>query len=126
THQEIQDGELFKLQDEIPCLTSIAIPRMDEDRDINCYRYRYFYKYFRPKINDFEYVMLTDSRDIIFQRDVSKYPFASETDLFFADEEKLIGDCPINAGWIRDLYGTDILSELKSKTILCSGTTIGV
>ena len=126
TCEEIRDGELSILQDEIHCLTFSPMPRMEEERDINCYRYRHFYEFLKPRTQDYEYVMLSDSCDVIFQRDISQYPFTPETDLFFAEEEKLIGDCPFNAGWILDLYGPACLSQLKNRTVLCSGTTIGL
>ncbi len=126
TCEEIHNRDLLNLQDEYGCVTFHTIAGQEDDRDINCYRYRHFYQYLRSQAVDYGYIMLSDARDVIFQRDISKYPFDPATDLFFAEEEKLIGDCPINAGWILDLYGQACLSELKNRTVLCSGTTFGL
>jgi len=125
TLREIAASKLSTLQDEIDCLKFSPIPGPGDNRDINCYRYRHYYDYLRSRSGDYDYVMLSDSRDVIFQRDISKYPFHPETDLFLAEEEKLIGECGINSGWIFDLYGENWRQALKNKTVLCSGTTIG-
>jgi len=125
TAREIADGDLLELQDEIDRLTLSAIAEMADPGDINCYRYRHFRDYLTSRVDDFDHVMLSDARDVIFQRDISRYPFAPDADLFLAEEEKLIGDCPINSGWILDLYGPVHLEDLKQRPILCSGTTLG-
>jgi len=123
--EEASSPELSSLPNEYGGLTFSTIPKLKEYRDINCYRYRYYLEYLEPRAEEYEYVMLSDARDVVFQRDISRYPFHSDSDMFFAEEEKLIGDCPINSGWIFDLYGAEYLSELKTRAVLCSGTTIG-
>ncbi|MFT5114927.1 MAG: hypothetical protein ACI8P9_004270 [Parasphingorhabdus sp.] len=37
----------------------------------------------------------------------------------------MIGNCRFNRTWIRDLYGEEMMNELKDKNILCSGTILG-
>jgi len=125
TAREIADGGLLELQDEIDCLTLSPIAEMADPGDINCHRYRHFRDYLTVRVQDFDRVMLSDARDVIFQRDISRYPFAPDADLFLAEEEKLIGDCPINSGWILDLYGPEHLDEVRRQPVLCSGTTLG-
>jgi hypothetical protein len=125
SHNEATSAELSSLPQEYEGLRFSTIPVLKEYRDINCYRYRYYLEYLAPRVQDYEYVMLSDARDVFFQRDISHFPFDSDVDMFFAQEEKLIGECPINSGWILDLYGAECLSELKTRPVLCSGTTIG-
>jgi hypothetical protein len=125
TVDEIRKANLLDLEREFECLTFCALPKAVQKPDINCLRYLYFYDYLMTHAEEHDLVMLSDSRDVIFQRDISRYPFSSHADLHVAEEEKLIGDCAINAGWIQNLYGEDCLSNLKDRTVLCSGTTIG-
>jgi hypothetical protein len=72
--------------------------------------------------NVFRNVLLTDSRDVIFQRN----PFGSMTcQLVSGLEEKTIGDCPINSAWIRDVYGRDVHAGMFNRPIVCAGVTFG-
>lgn len=125
TDSNYRERSLAELEKQYPGVRFHLIPELDEYKDINCYRYRYYYDYLVSIDNEFDYVMLSDSRDVYFQRDISRYPFDAEIDLFLAEEEKLIGDCGINSGWIADLFGNPVLEELKQQPVLCSGTTIG-
>ena len=106
-------------------MTLAIIPQPADDRDINCDRYRHFHRYLAAVADDYDRVMLSDSRDVLFQRDISGYPFDPAADLYFVEEEKRIGDCPINSGWILDLYGPAAQLALENRTVLCSGTTFG-
>ncbi|MEO2176619.1 MAG: hypothetical protein ABGY96_21270 [bacterium] len=119
------DLNLSEIKDQYACLNFYTIQNLQEYRDINCYRYRYYYEILQSQANKYDYVVLSDSRDVLFQRDISEYPFDPETDMFFAEEEKLIKDCVFNSGWILDLFGQKTLEDLKSKVVLCSGTTVG-
>ena len=125
TFEEIINGNLSTLQSEIDCLSFSTIPRPPDDRDTNCYRYLHYYNYLKSRSDNYDYVMLSDSRDVIFQRDISTFPFDADSNLFLAEEEKLIGECGTNSGWILDLYGEAWLKTLERRTVLCSGTTIG-
>jgi hypothetical protein len=67
-------------------------------------------------------VLLTDSRDVILQRD----PFAAfNGNLVSGLEEKTIGDCPINSRWIQDVYGNRVHAELSDRPVVCAGVTLG-
>jgi len=125
TEDNFNDLSLVELEEKYAGLNFHIIPNLEEYRDINCYRYQYYYEYLNSRADKYDYVMLSDSRDVFFQRDISKYPFDPRIDLFFAEEEKLIKDCGINSGWILDLFGSAALEELKQKVVLCSGTTVG-
>jgi hypothetical protein len=125
TKNNFDELNLVQLEEIYPCLRFHTIPNLKEHRDINCYRYHFYNEYLNTRADEYEYVMLSDSRDVIFQRDISEYPFDPRVDLFFAEEEKLIKDCGINSGWILDLFGSETLEELKNNVVLCSGTTVG-
>ena len=125
TEEEINQGRLHSLERELDCLSFVPITIRGSNQNINCHRYAYFYDYLKSKRGQYEYVMLTDSRDVIFQRDISKFPFPEEAELYLAEEEKLIGDCKYNSKWVREVYGDHCLQQLRDKPVLCSGTTIG-
>jgi hypothetical protein len=125
TEKNYHNHGLRKLEGDYPCLQFKFIPELEDYRNINCYRYGFYHEYLISHAEYYDYVMIADSRDVIFQRDISQYPFDSQYDLFFAEEEKIIKDCGINSGWILDLFGKDVLDEIENRIVLCSGTTIG-
>jgi len=67
-------------------------------------------------------VLLTDSRDVVFQAD----PFLTLNQGCHTGQEfNLIRHSPINAHWIRTTYGETGFETLADYPILCSGVTIG-
>jgi hypothetical protein len=40
-------------------------------------------------------------------------------------EERTIGNCPYNSGWIKRIYGQDVLTQMSDSRIVCSGVTLG-
>ena len=68
-------------------------------------------------------ILLTDTRDVIFQSN----PFLNTKllDINFFMEDKKIKNCSINSNWIRRLYGLKNYNLIKDNFISCSGTTIG-
>ena len=92
---------------------------------VHSFRFLLFYNFLDCKKAYYNNVMLTDTRDVLFQRD----PFAFDLDdrlcVFFEDPSKTIGTCPFNASWILKKYGRSELSLLYDREISCSGVTIG-
>ncbi len=84
-------------------------------------RYKIYSKYLKK--NKFSRIMISDTRDVIFQ----KNPFTNKkfSSLCFFSEDKSIGECTFNSSWIKNLYGKKKFNKFKHKKILCSGTTIG-
>ena len=68
-------------------------------------------------------VLLSDARDVVFQRD----PFDVRRDhpVVFAAEDNVLGDCPYNRWWLTRIYGEDTARELGGLAISCAGTTMG-
>ena len=72
--------------------------------------------------------LLTDTRDVYFQRDPFddlKHDHASELYMFEEWENKTIGTCKHNSDWIRSCWGPSILDQLFHHPIICSGTILG-
>ena len=71
----------------------------------------------------FDNVLISDSRDVIFQSD----PFTVRRDreVWFAAEDERIGGCNFNLFWMANVYGLEMAHDLGQETISCAGTTIG-
>jgi hypothetical protein len=73
----------------------------------------------------YEFVLLSDSRDVIFQRD----PFHDlPAPLITGLESGLVCDQPSNCSWLHTLYGADPafpMDAVKAQTVICSGVTLG-
>ncbi|MCK7608057.1 hypothetical protein M0D70_01245 [Acinetobacter portensis] len=76
------------------------------------------------KLNHFTHVVLTDTRDVIVQGDLSKLNCQG---LFLGMEDKslLLGNDSFHIKWISDVYGKTKLSEISHKQISCAGVTFG-
>lgn len=85
-------------------------------------RYKIYYNFLKSNQN-YNKILLTDTRDVIFQSN----PFLNTKllDINFFMEDKKIKNCFINSNWIRRLYGLRKYNLIKDNYISCSGTTLG-
>lgn len=85
-------------------------------------RYLFFEEYLRAN-PQYAQVMLSDSRDVIFQAD----PFPLVADpvlhLFEQDPSLKFGGDNVDTQWLSRLYGRSGLAQLVGKQTYCSGTT---
>lgn len=87
-------------------------------------RYLHYYRYLTTKVGDADLVMLTDVRDVVFQRD----PFERAVhglELVLEESHVVVGRDHFNTRWIRDLYGPESAAHLEGARVSCSGTVIG-
>ena len=69
-----------------------------------------------------DFVLMADSRDVVFQAN----PFEGMGERLITGEEPMrIGDCVVNSGLVRTLYGEAMLERLAGCRILCAGVTYG-
>lgn len=71
----------------------------------------------------YDYIMLADVRDIVFQGD----PFARAdgADIYyFLETGRTIGSCPINSVWMAQAFGPDVLRRTADSPVSCAGTLI--
>lgn len=73
--------------------------------------------------HEYELVLVTDLRDVFFQADPFKLNFPA--DVIFAQERQLLGACRATGGWVRAMYGEEMVHHLRDFLISCSGTTFG-
>lgn len=94
---------------------------------IHIYNFRHFlyYDYLLKHEEEFGNVLLTDTRDVVFQKDPFDFVIADALHVAMESKEKIIGDCHYNSNWVRSGYGQAKLDELANQVVSCAGTTIG-
>jgi hypothetical protein len=70
------------------------------------------------------HIILTDVRDVIFQRDPSEF-VRVVPHLAVGMEGPTIGQCAMNSEWVRSSYGPDVLESMSAAPVSCAGVTIG-
>ena len=92
----------------------------------NCMAARFFVyeSYLRQMDGRFEKVMLTDVRDVVFQRDPFEFSMAGRL-CAFQESLPRIGDDYFNSQWIKDAFGRKVYERLCDCPVYCAGVTIG-
>jgi hypothetical protein len=73
-------------------------------------------------------ILFTDVRDVYFQKNPMEVEAAStlnSTSIVVFEEASTIGASLANSNWIRNEYGDETHASIKSKMVICSGTTFG-
>lgn len=92
---------------------------------VHSFRFLLFRHFLECNKDVYRYVMLTDTRDVLFQKDPFDFDIDDRLCVFLEDPSKRIGTCPFNSGWILKKYGRSELSRLYNCEISCSGVTMG-
>lgn len=71
----------------------------------------------------YDYVMLADVRDIVFQGDPFRRTDGADI-YYFLESDRAIGDCPINSAWMMQAFGAAVAKEVASSPVSCAGTLI--
>lgn len=93
--------------------------------NVYCVRFPLYYLYLAQNRGRYAKIMLTDVRDVIFQRDPFEFEFGTELSVFLEDDRQKMKDCPYNSRWLETGFGKDVLREIGNEIPSCSGTTIG-
>jgi len=90
-----------------------------------CSRYFAYYLHLRRHVGDYDLVLTTDVRDVIFQGD----PFAREWrpagGVVFLEHEAVHGRDPGNDLWVEMGFGGEGRAAIQGHRITCSGLTLG-
>ena len=73
--------------------------------------------------DEYDKVMLSDLRDVVFQSDPFAQPWPA--DIVYAQERCLVGGENANYGWIFDTYGKAVADNMRDWFVSCAGTTFG-
>lgn len=92
------------------------------------------YEYWLRHYSSQSYILILDFRDTFFQanpfarfgplpqRPTNKYELHMYAENY---DVKNIGICVFNSNWIKTCFGKPALKALKSKPVICSGSTLG-
>ena len=92
---------------------------------INTARYYIYQSYLAQHGDKYSHVLLTDVRDVFFQRNPFDFPIGDALLCFLEDARMTLGSCEANSNWLRAAYGEEVLRELGARPVSCSGTTLG-
>ncbi len=105
--------------------SDVARSLMKQLLPLQTMRFFVYRDFLRSHSNLYENVLITDVRDVIFQKD----PFEDFDGRLTVFEEnpllRLDHELQSNAPWIEALYGLEGLRKIGHFPILCSGTTMG-
>jgi hypothetical protein len=87
-------------------------------------RYFRYESYLRSLDGQFDLVMLTDVRDVVFQSNPFAFPMTGQL-CAFRESLARIGDDYYNSQWLKDAYGQAVYEQLQDLPVYCSGVTIG-
>jgi hypothetical protein len=89
------------------------------------YRWMLFHQFLSQlPAGRFTNVMFVDTRDTVFQRDPFSFLSGPGFYAFVEAGPKRIASCTWNRGWVADCFGDDVLRDVGTKPISCSGTSM--
>jgi hypothetical protein len=121
--------EVIRYSDRFPFLEAPHPQNLKSFREpVHVCNYRYFlyYDYLLKAGGSFINVLLTDVRDVVFQRDPFDFPVKKDAIHVAMERSDIpIGACPWTAPWVRRAYGEETLKRVAQSEMSCSGTTLG-
>lgn len=87
-------------------------------------RYKYYYEILQTDARDADQVLLTDLRDVLFQRDPFEEPLDS-LEVFLEVPSHALATEVSNRTWNEALFDPSYLERFGDLTVSCSGTVIG-
>jgi hypothetical protein len=120
--------EVIRYQKEFPYIQNPHPDNFQQLPDpIHIYNFRHFmyYDYLLKHEQEFDKVLLTDVRDVVFQKDPFDFPMEESLYVAMESREKIIGTCEYNSRWVVNGYGEEKLAELADHIVSCAGTTMG-
>lgn len=105
----------------------VKLPKSFETEEMHLYNFRhvFYYDYLSKNSTKYDYVMITDVRDVVFQQDPFEFDYGDRIAFAFEENDAKICERIINYKWISRGYGKQIADELSGFPISCAGTTIG-
>jgi hypothetical protein len=94
-------------------------------RSIHARRYAIYAAYLRARLKQYDQVLLSDVRDVVFQRHPFEGITSSKCHFFLEGDKQTIGDDPTNTRWVRGCGTADQVEAVAACRISCSGITIG-
>ncbi len=87
-------------------------------------RFVMYYLYLSRFGREYNRIMLTDVRDVIFQKDPFAFADQGNLSVFLEDKRRTIAACPHNSSWIKRSFGDLVYDQIKARPISCNGIII--
>jgi hypothetical protein len=100
-----------------------ASPWLSPDFHVQSTRYFMYRDFVTKNRAQFDRIFISDIRDAYFQGDPFNTYFPAE--LTVSIEDIRIKSDIVNSKWVLDLYGDQVLDDIKDNFVACSGTTLG-
>ena len=85
-----------------------------------------YHDYLRTRGKAFTDILLTDTRDVLFQRDPFDFPLPGELLVTLeGTAAQTIGSCRMNSLWVLNRYGPREFERVRQARISCAGTIRG-
>ncbi|MDB5086962.1 MAG: hypothetical protein JWR09_956 [Mucilaginibacter sp.] len=91
---------------------------------INNYRFVLYQTYLEERLDEYAQVMLTDIRDVIFQRTPFSVPVTEGISFFLEDPSHTFRH-KLNYQWLTQATSKSLADKLLDKVVCCAGITIG-
>jgi len=92
---------------------------------IACSRYFFYLSFLTAHARDYDRVMLSDVRDVLFQEDPFSHFNAAPLQFFLEHRTVFIGQHSGNANWVRGACSEAALAAIADHRVSCSGITLG-
>jgi len=107
-------------------LSELGLPaKYDLPLSLCTMRFVMYCLYLSRRSEKYNRIMLTDVRDVIFQKDPFAFADNNQLSVFLEDDKHRIADCPHNSKWIKQSFGEEVYEQIKNKNISCNGIIIG-
>ena len=93
--------------------------------NVYCIRFPLYYIHLARSAGKYANVLISDVRDVIFQRDPFDFDLGDEVCCFLEDERDRIRDCRYNTNWLKLGFGPGAVEEVGDNLVSCSGVTLG-
>ncbi len=92
---------------------------------LNMMRFSVWYLYLTRHDARFQRVILSDVRDVVFQRNPFDFPLDDKLCAFLEDDSMTIGTGPHTGPLVLNRFGSDVYRQIESRPVACAGVTIG-
>jgi hypothetical protein len=116
--------DLERMADHAVLLVPFERTAGQEDVPYNALRYFLYLDFMRSLRCYYSHVMMTDVRDVVFQRDPFSFSWPEGINCTLEDRRMTLATCPHNSHWIRTHQGQEAMAAVGHEPISCSGTTV--
>jgi hypothetical protein len=106
----------------------IILDNVVQTSHVNCHRFLVYKKFLESNTFNSEYVLLCDSRDVLFQRNIEKYELDKNIDIYcFAEDIQIKNEKVCTVSWllqIEKIVSETFYESIKENMVICAGTTL--